>query len=241
METNDALSTHSPTAGGPPRRPSRRPAPPSQNERASSSYDNWGAVYASLDDAQTNPPEHLEGEESSVYEWPDEPIAGAMVISNPEHSLDDKTRHATAVVLLLMVRDDGGVLGVCLNSPSDPPTTHLPVGLEDVPILVGGGSEPNFIVGLFPTPDGKDDTPQINMDGLSHVVGATDILQKVLRGQLDREKLRLYAGFRYWKPGCLEAEIKEGSWITVMATRNFVFKVPATSVYFHLLERLGFL
>lgn len=241
METDEALNTRSRTADGPPRRPPRPAAPPNQNEPASSSYDNWGAVYASLDDAQTNPPDHLEGEESSVYEWPDEPIAGAMVISNPEHSFDDKTPHRTAVVLLLRIRGDGGVLGLCLNSLSDPPTTNLPVGLEDVPILVGGDNEPSFVVGLFPTPDGRDDTPQINMDGLSHIVGATDILHKVLRGQLDKEKLILFAGFRYWRPGCLEAEIKEGRWLTVMATRNFVFNVPATSVYYHLVERLGFL
>lgn len=197
-------------------------------------------MRASLADAQKNPPKHLEGALSIVYDWPDEPVAGAMLVSDPLCERDGGVSPTTAVILLLDVSEEGGVTGICLNADGAPvPPEAIPVGLEDVPIRGGGELQRDTVVGLYPTPDGKDDSPRINMEGLSHVVGGNQVLQKVLWGQVDIEKLRLYAGVHSWKPGCLEVEIMDGRWLMIMATSNFVFDIQPSSLYYHLMERLG--
>lgn len=212
------------------------------SDKASSSYEDWGAVHASLVDAQKSPPKHLDGELSTVYDWPDEPVAGAMLVSDPMCEKDDGVGPTTAVVLLLQVTEQGAVNGVCLNTEGGQvPPEAVPVGLEDVPIRCGGDVRRETVVGLYPTPDGRDDSPRINMDGLSHVFGGNEVLRNVLWGQTDKEKLRLYAGVHSWNPGCLEAEIKDARWLMIMATKNFVFDVPPSSLYYHLMERLGYM
>lgn len=208
--------------------------------KQSSSYNEWGAMHDSLVDAQKNPPRYFEGEQSFVYDWPDDPVAGAMLVSDPLCDTKDGVAPTTEVILLLDINGEGAVTGVCLNDEGVAiPSEAVPVGLEDVPIRCGGNFRKETVVGLYPTPDGKDDSPPINMDGLSHAVGGNDILHKVLWGQLDKEKLRLYAGCRFWNPGLLEAELKEGRWVMIMATKFFVFDIQPGSLYYHLMERLG--
>lgn len=161
--------------------------------------------------------------------------AGRLLVATP--SLVDPNFHHT-VVLLLDV-DDTGALGVVLNRPSQVAVHailpdwpgHLPdpdVIFQGGPVAtdsalavghVAGDSEP---IGFRRVYDG---TGIVDLDTPAELV--TDIVTGV----------RIFAGYAGWGPGQLEAEIAEGSWVTVDSVHSDVFGADPEGLWTAVLRR----
>ena len=56
---------------------------------------------------------------------------------------------------------------------------------------------------------------------------------------IDPEKIRFFIGYSGWTEGQLDYELKEESWLTVMATRKLIFNTKPEDIWKDSLNHLG--
>ena len=142
--------------------------------------------------------------------------------------------------------DEEGALGLVVNRPIDLTLRGL---LEQIDIPMSGdrgGEEPIYYGGpvqmdrgfVLHAPIG---TWQSTL-AVNERIGLTtsrDILQTVGRGELATDGLLITLGYAGWEAGQLERELGANSWLTVEASPEVLFELPAEARLPAALSRLG--
>lgn len=163
---------------------------------------------------------------SALGQKPVAPAAGTFLVAKSE--IESGPFHQS--VVLLMVHNDQGTLGLIVNRASDVPLAEaLPeIGSDTSHTLYFGG--PVALTGLIYLI--KSNEPPDNAD---HVVddvyysGDRDLLKELIEAETPSDELHLFLGHAGWAPGQLDAELVRGSWDVVPADGFTIFgKDPAT-------------
>lgn len=143
-----------------------------------------------------------------------------LLVAGPE--LLDPNFHQT--VVLIVEHGEQGTLGLVLTRPSDTTVKDLwdQIGIgeepcsSDRPLFVGGPVE-GPLMALHTHESLADSTV---MPGVYFSVQKENLTELVSKPD---DSYRLFIGHAGWGAGQLEAEMKEGSWLTMPATAEYVF------------------
>jgi len=152
-------------------------------------------------------------------------LAGQLLVALP--TLEDP--RFTKTVIFMVAHNVRGASGLIINRPlGDIPVAVLlkQAGLPDptakgtVKLHVGGPVEPTRISVLH-TDDFRGPETDVLGGGFA-VTSQPDVLQAIAAGKGPRRS-HFNVGYAGWAPGQLEAEIRDGYWITVPADEAIVF------------------
>lgn len=177
-------------------------------------------------------------------------LAPNLLVAMPQLA-DPNFRRA---VVLLIHHDANGTFGVVLNRPTDITAPSLCAALEidwrgdpAEAIDWGGPVQPQSGWLLFDDDDEPADV-DVSTEGLGleevttvapgiHFAGSLDVLRRV--AQRPPPDLRMLIGYAGWGPGQLEAELAQGAWLLVPASREVVFGLEHDLMWDHVVRSLG--
>ena len=152
-------------------------------------------------------------------------LSGQFLVALP--SLSDP--RFTRTVVFMVKHEAAGAAGLIVNRPiGDVPIAVLlkQTGLPDtgvkgsIKLHVGGPVEPTRISVLH-SDDYKGPQTTLLAGGIA-VTSQPDILEAIAAGKGPR-RAHFHVGFAAWGPGQLEAEIRDGYWITVPSDNAILF------------------
>ena len=152
-------------------------------------------------------------------------LSGQLLVALP--SLSDP--RFTRTVIYMVKHDAAGATGLIINRPiGDVPIavllkqTGLPAAgaTGSIKLHVGGPVEPTRISVLH-SDDYKGPETTLLAGGIA-VTSQPDILEAIAAGKGPR-RAHFNVGFAGWGPGQLEAEIRDGSWVTVPSDSAILF------------------
>ena len=163
-----------------------------------------------------------------------ESLAGKLLVSPP--NLFDPNFNRT--VVLMLVHNPDGALGVILNRPSRTRVADLvplwaPAAAHPAVVHGGGPVEPQAAIALA-----RGDT-RITPDGWSPVyddIGTVD-LHRDPDDVGGIQQIRVFVGYSGWGAGQLEDELARGGWIVVAADRNDAFDPDPSTLWERVLLR----
>lgn len=128
-------------------------------------------------------------------------------------------------VVFLLEHNENGALGVVLNRPAERTVSEVWDAVEFDPCeceqaINHGGPVPGPLIALHREERWAEKTVLPGLF-LSMQKGNVDPLVRE-----DRSDFRLYSGNSGWGGGQLESELKEGSWLTTVASVDDVFAEP---------------
>lgn len=141
--------------------------------------------------------------------------------------------HFARTLTFICEHNDQGALGVVVNRPVEMNLHSLleQIGipfdsgaLEPVPVHFGGPVQTDRGFVLHTPPGQWQSTLAVGTD-----IGLTtskDILEAVARGEGPRQFL-VTLGYAGWAPGQLEHELAQNAWLTVQASSDVIFGLPA--------------
>ncbi len=169
-------------------------------------------------------------------------LAGRLLVANP--LLPDPNFDRT--VVLILVHNDQGAVGVVLNRPSDtsisiPLPEWEPLAAAPAVVFVGGPVSHDAALCLGQIAGGGHTSPGA-VGGWSPIAGDVgtvdlDALPDGLRSEVTT--LRIFAGYAGWDEGQLEAEIAAGAWWIVAAEPADVFCDDPGGLWKQVLRRQG--
>jgi len=147
-----------------------------------------------------------------------ESLAGYFLVASP-HLADPNFARS---VVLLIHHSDEGAFGVVLNRPSGKPIKELWDEVSETPCCTEqhlhlGGPVSGPLIALHT--DGNLSEMEV-LPGL-HFSAQREHLEKLIAQS--EQRYRLFVGHSGWGGGQLENELREGSWLTVRATLEYVF------------------
>jgi putative transcriptional regulator len=186
----------------------------------------------------------------SKRESPDEgSLEGHFLIAMP--AMDDTRFRRT--VIYLCAHSSSGAMGIIINQLSphirfpellaqlqiipDVNPGRLPDELEGFPVLQGGPVEQSRGFVLH-SADYIIDQATIEIHNGICLTATLDILKAIASGSGPRQAL-LALGYAGWRPGQLEAELRDNSWLYGAATPALIFESDLTSKYARALGILG--
>jgi putative transcriptional regulator len=142
-------------------------------------------------------------------------------------------------VVLVTWTEDTSTVGVILNRPSaqrlvDVAPSWPGAGNFREPVYSGGPVLRQVVVALF---DSADEPKAKAFRVLPHVylsMHPGNLEPLVARRP---QRLRLYAGFSGWAPQQLEAEVDRGTWYSMRATEDLVFRKDTAGMWQELVEK----
>ncbi|WOV91147.1 MAG: YqgE/AlgH family protein [Candidatus Zeuxoniibacter abyssi] len=148
-------------------------------------------------------------------------------------------------VIFICRHDSEGAFGLVVNKPSDTSVCELldslkvepPASNNEFMVLRGGPVKQEQVFILHTPAKEFDVTIKVGED-----IGVTlsrDILTAVSEGCAP-EKLFFYFGYAGWGEGQLEEEVSENAWITIPASPEIIFDLPASQRLDEATKRLGF-
>ena len=141
--------------------------------------------------------------------------------------------HFARSVAFICEHNDNGALGIVINRATDMNMNALfdqiNVSLED-PVI---GNSPVYFGGpvqgdrgfVLHQPVGDWQSTISIRDGIG-LTTSKDILEAVARGE-GPSKILVSLGYAGWSAGQLEKELSANAWLTVAATDNIIFDLPA--------------
>ena len=165
-------------------------------------------------------------------------IAPGFLVAVPQ--LGDPNFHRA--VVLMLEHSDRGAMGLVVNRPAplklaDVARGHdIKVGEEydTAHVFVGGPVEPER---GFVLHDRKELAEAIPLFDGMFVSGSLDSLKELLKGP--PERFRLCLGYAGWGPGQIEAELREGAWITAEPSSHHVLATPSHQMWEAVLKGMG--
>jgi len=164
---------------------------------------------------------------------------GILLVAKP--GLPDPNFSET--VVLVAWTEDGSTVGVVLNRPSGErladvaPTWPGAADFKE-PLYSGGPVMRQVVVALF---DSADEPKAKAFRVLPHVYLSMHPgnLEPLIARQpgATSGRMRLYAGFSGWAPRQLEAEIDRGTWYSMRATADLLFRKDTSGMWQELVEK----
>ena len=142
-------------------------------------------------------------------------------------------------VVLVCEHDAKGAFGLVLNKVTEKRLDELldefvPTGLRELQLCLGGPVQPSafsyLYVPLFGIPGSV-----LEDVSLGH---SMEELLPISQGTSLNQRIKLFAGYAGWSPGQLDAEMERKSWISVPATRSWVFHPDPENLWKHIIRTL---
>ena len=151
------------------------------------------------------------------------PLAGSFLIARG--ALQDPNFVQT--VVLLLRHGEEGAFGLVVNRPAE--AENLPF-----PVFQGGPCPAPGVILLhghpdWAKPDESDDPPAEVAPGI--FIGDEDCVRRVLQGEEESGRSRIFSGYSGWGPDQLERELTAGAWIVVPATAELLFDTPVEDLW----------
>jgi putative transcriptional regulator len=145
-------------------------------------------------------------------------LKGHLLIAAPDMPDDD---FAETVILLVEHAEDGAY-GLILNQPTDLTVRDAWAQSHDTPCLIdavvySGGPCGQFLTALH----GNQALSNIEVVAGLHYSQEPAKLVQVVEQRVD--PVRFFVGFAGWDTGQLEAELEDGSWLSIPASPEHVF------------------
>lgn len=154
-----------------------------------------------------------------------------------------KDSYFAGAVVYLCEHNSEGAMGLVLNRT-------LPVGFFDIceqlDLPLNAGIAPEIFAGgpvriengfvLHREQGNWGGTLHINEE--AHLTSSKDILRAIASGSGPKH-YRIALGCSSWSAGQLEEELRINSWLTVEASPELIFDIPATELYTQALAKLG--
>ncbi|HXB44620.1 MAG TPA: YqgE/AlgH family protein [Puia sp.] len=143
-------------------------------------------------------------------------------------------------VVFLCDHQQEGSFGFVLNKTYDHTLDELVNGAEGlkIPVYFGGPVQMDTIHFLHQLPEiipgGLEITEGIFWGGDFEAA-----IEQLRIGKIDKNKIRFFIGYSGWGNGQLTDELKEKSWLTVMATRKLIFHKEINEIWKESLRHLG--
>lgn len=145
-------------------------------------------------------------------------------------------------VVLILDRDPGGTLGVCLDRLSPFVLGEVLPGWEELVcppqrLFEGGPVSPNGAVCVAKVANPTEDPPGwrrlFDDIGLLHLDTPTELVEGAFTD------LRIFAGYAGWDAGQLEGELDAGAWHRVSAREDDIFGTDPEGLWRRVLRRQG--
>jgi putative transcriptional regulator len=164
------------------------------------------------------------------------PAPGILLIADP--FLKDPNFIRT--VILLCDHQEAGSFGFVLNKNYDHTLEELVSGAEglQIPVYFGGPVQMDTIHFLHQFPDMIPGGLEIR-DGVFWGGDFEAAIEQLRIGKIDKHKIRFFIGYSGWGNGQLADELKEKSWLTVIATRKLVFHKKMNDIWKDAIRHLG--
>ena len=164
------------------------------------------------------------------------PAAGILLIADPFL----KDPHFMRSVVVICDHQKEGSIGFVLNKPYEQLLDSLIGSFEGFPIPVyyGGPVQKDTIHFLHQYPDLIPGGQEI-MKGIYWGGDFEMVTQLIKKNEIDLAKIRFFIGYSGWSEGQLNDELKEKTWLTVMATRNLIFHSYPDKIWKDSLKQLG--
>jgi len=147
-----------------------------------------------------------------------ESLKGHLLIASPEMADDDFAQ----TVILLVEHTEDGAYGVTLNQPTDMTVREAWAQNNDSPCRIEGQVYAGGPCGEFLTALHTDQAlSNIQVAPGLHFTQEPGKLTELVEQHVD--PIKFFAGFAGWDEGQLEAELEDGSWLTMPALPEHVF------------------
>ncbi len=147
-------------------------------------------------------------------------------------------------VVFVCSHDRNGAFGLVVNKPTSTTARELLSSLKvkapgggEGRVMRGGPVKQEQVVILHSPAEQYDVTVKVNDDVA--VTLSRDILKAIGEGAAP-EKMIFFFGYSGWENGKLESEIGDNAWITVPASADIIFDMPAAQRLSAATQRLGF-
>lgn len=164
------------------------------------------------------------------------PERGTLLIANP--FLKDPNFMRTVIFICENVPE--GAFGFVLNKQLPQHLNNLipDSNGNDFPLFFGGPVQGDSLHFLHQYPDLVNSDEEV-LQGVFWGGNFESLKIHLKNGDINKNKIRFFIGYSGWGEGQLDYEIKEGSWLTVKATRKLIFDTPAEEVWKESLNQLG--
>jgi putative transcriptional regulator len=166
------------------------------------------------------------------------PAKGRFLVASRSLS-DPNFAHA---VVLLLVYEESGAMGVVINRPSHIPLASALPELDELrrradPVFFGGPIALDAALMLVRSTARPRDAQAIVKD--VYLSGSRAVLRQAARGAGKRNRLRVYAGHAGWGAGQLDQEIGRGDWVVTEADAASIFELSPDDVWPRLIEHVS--
>ena len=164
------------------------------------------------------------------------PERGTLLIANP--FLKDPNFKRT--VIFICENAIQGALGFVLNKPFPQNLDELIPDLKGYkyPVFIGGPVQGDSLHFLHQYPDLISGNEEV-LEGVFWGGNFESLQIHLKNDDIAENKIRFFAGYCGWGEGQLDHEIREGSWLTVQATRKLIFETKPEDVWKESLNYLG--
>ena len=165
-----------------------------------------------------------------------DPAPGILLISDP--FLKDPNFMRT--VVFLCEHQEQGSFGFVLNRKYENTIDELIPELDGhkIPVYYGGPVQPDTIHFLHQYPNEIPGSMEV-IKGVYWGGDFEKVVELILSEVIDASKIRFYIGYSGWSGGQLKDELKEKSWLTVMATRKLIFHHKYEEIWKESIKTLG--
>ena len=164
------------------------------------------------------------------------PAPGILLIADP--FLKDPNFLRT--VVFLCDHQEEGSFGFVLNKKYERTLDELVSGAEGlkIPVYFGGPVQMDTIHFLHQYPNEIPGGNEIR-EGICWGGDFEIAIELIRLGKIDKHKIRFFIGYSGWGNGQLTEELKEKSWLTVMANRKLIFHKKTDEIWKDALRHLG--
>ncbi len=168
-------------------------------------------------------------------------LVGKLLIASP--SMGEAIFSRT--VILIVLHDEGGALGIVINQPFDLRSIASllkDIGKEDagvegnVRIFAGGPMEPGIGFIVHSTDYRRPET--LDIDGRIGMTSSPEVLRDIGHKKGPKKSLIAF-GYTGWGPGQLEVELARHDWFTIPEDPKLIFDDDRRQVWDHAMARRG--
>jgi putative transcriptional regulator len=164
------------------------------------------------------------------------PAKGTLLIANP--FLKDPNFSRT--VIFICENAVEGTFGFVLNKEFSHTLADIIPDLKNIhfPVYTGGPVQGDSLHFLHQYPDLISGGEEV-FDGVYWGGNFESLTIHLKNGDISKDKIRFFIGYSGWGETQLDFEMKEGSWLTVGATRKLIFGTRPEETWKESLNHLG--
>ncbi|MCC8174592.1 MAG: YqgE/AlgH family protein [Odoribacter sp.] len=142
-------------------------------------------------------------------------------------------------VVYIVEHDEKGSVGFILNKPLVYKTNELVKELEEIklPVYTGGPVDANQLFYIHTCSELKDSL--LIGDGIYWGGDFKELVNRILKGDIQENQIRFFAGYSGWDNEQLTRELEENSWLIGNISREDFFNLPEAEIWEVSMRKLG--